>query len=191
MLNGLLRHLSLPVGSRADYKPGNAAGARTEAGGRCPSAVLDDKEFAMTMHRVLLCVLAAGLFNGAVQAAGLSLQPGLYETQVQSGKGKIETDRACITPEDAKDVEQYLRSQGEQNSCKLTQVQVKARHYSGQSVCQGGADLKSADVQVKSELDFSADGYKGTVRRSSPNFDGKPLNETLKISAKRVGDCPG
>lgn len=133
--------------------------------------------------------IAAAAFVCAAQAGSFSIKPGQYETQVvPMDGGPSSSDTDCISEADAKDIVQYFKQEGSEESCKLTSSKLTGKHFSGESLCKG-SDKTSGDVKVKTELTFSDTGYGGLATQTGTGTDGKPFTKKLKISAKRTGEC--
>lgn len=142
--------------------------------------------------KLIASVLIAGACVGTASADPFALKPGQYETRVEGGDAsqKPYVDSDCITADDAKDIVEYLKQQGSEDSCQLTDSKLAGKHFSGTSTCKGGGDKPFTTLNVKSELTFTDSGYGGTLLETGTGTDNKPFTKKLKISAKRLGECP-
>ncbi len=142
-----------------------------------------------------LAALAAAGLTSALYAQAVGLKPGLYELttdmqlppelvakmppQALAMMQKSNVRQQCISQDDVDHISQQI-SQGRSNqpqSCKVTEHSVSGGELKFTTQCEHNS--------AHFEGSFAADAFQGTMVTTSDQ--GRTV--TVKISARRVGDC--
>lgn len=142
------------------------------------------------MKTTLLAALAVSIAVTAAIAQS-PVRPGQWETsmQMEMAGSPIQMpamrNTRCVTPEDAKDPSRSLPTGpegrgGQKSDCKTSDYKVTGKTATWKMVCTSPQTMTSTN-----EMTFTDDSYNGTMKMESPQG---PM--TMKISGKRLGDCP-
>jgi hypothetical protein len=128
----------------------------------------------------MVTVIAAG-FTALAQTP--VLRPGKYaiEMTMDMGGQKMPPmkQEQCITAADLKDMSKGLLAK-EMEGCKVSDYKAEATKVSFTAACnQGGVPMTMA-----ADMTFTADTYNGVMKAKSAMGE-----MTMKMAAKRVGDC--
>ena len=132
-----------------------------------------------TILASMLCALATAA------SAASPMQPGLWElSMTQDGSGPAPLiARECIAQSDIDSETKTLpRPDG---ACKLSNIQRTAIGTTYEIHCANDA----VTTQGRAQLTFAGDRYQGKVDLTSTAKDGRSSATTLRIDARRVGDC--
>lgn len=130
---------------------------------------------------VIVGFIAAGL---PALAQTPVLKPGKYAQTVDMEMGGQKMppvkQEQCITAADLKDMSKGMMPKEMTDACKVSDYKSGANKISFTATCnQGGMTSTSAF-----EMSFTADTYDGFIKSKSQMGE-----MTMKMSAKRVGDC--
>ncbi len=98
------------------------------------------------------------------------------------------TVKQCVTPEQAKDPSLLMPQQpgrGSPNDCKVTDQKTTDTTVTWAMTCTGQTPMTGTG-----EIVYSGDNYDGVITMNT-QMNGKPMAMTMKLKAKRLGDCTG
>jgi hypothetical protein len=141
-------------------------------------------------------LLAIVLLVPAASEAQFAIRPGEYEYEMEmdfgkpggaeAGKAVIDAAnkrRECITPEDVKekDFMKLMAAEMEDANCKMSDTKTVGNKLTFTTTCvEDGMRIVST-----SEMTFGTDVFTGVTKAK----DDKGREMTMKVSAKRIGEC--
>ncbi len=133
-----------------------------------------------------LGVIAIALATSGPANAQGSLQPGLYQRNLETdaGDGAVSKnqDTLCISPQEAKDIVKTIAAAGAETNCKVSDVKAKTP---GKLSFKMNCKDTTGNSSYTNEVTYGPDSY--TNVSTGKTKQGKI---TSKVSAKRTGDCP-
>lgn len=145
---------------------------------------------------------SAGATGGGGSGVGVSLQPGEWEMKMEVvnivAKGlpagmadgmkqsASRTNRACMTPEEAKGPKGDLFTGSQASGCKSEGFKWEGGRIEGRTVCpgQGGAGQTVMTMNGR----YSPQNIDMTMK-SQTDIMGKPMTMEMRVSGRRVGEC--
>jgi Protein of unknown function (DUF3617) len=137
--------------------------------------------------RTFLGLTGALTFVGAVVAQTVNLRPGQYEMTVElnmPGGQKMapikQTD--CITADDLKDFTKAFQDPDFAKTCKVSGYTATASKVTFNTDCTEDGQRMTG----KTEMNFTSESFTGLT--TTKDGDGNVI--TMKMSGKRIGECP-
>ena len=140
--------------------------------------------------------------GGSASASGVNLQPGEWEMKTEVVNVTAEglpagvadgmkaqassTTKTCMTPEEAKGPKGDIFA-GKDNNCKSEGFSWSGGTIKGKTTCtgQGGAGTTVMEMDGK----YSAQSIDMTMK-SKTDLGGKAMTMEMRVSGKRIGECP-
>lgn len=138
---------------------------------------------------------------GGGGAAGVTLQPGQWETTMQVDAAAMPdlppgvtppamppmTTRICITPEQAANpgAEAMAGNAQQPAGCRTENFSFANGRISGTSICNTGG----VEARTTISGQFTPTTYEMTMQTATET-GGAQRNSTMRITARRLGDCP-
>ena len=113
--------------------------------------------------------------------------PGLPPAAAAKMKARPISSEECVT---SKDMDEYLNKRAKPDpdaKCSVNEMTHSGGHIEGRSTCDDG-DGKSHSVHMTGT--YNADHVDMTVNVEGQGARGA-VNQTMSLSAERIGDCPG
>ena len=136
------------------------------------------------MKSIRIAALAVGAFAIASLVAQSPMREGRWETTTQMEMAGLPmkmppmTNTRCVTKDQAGDPNSLGNPPG--GSCKTTDVKVEGSKVTWKMSCTGQQAMTG-----DGEVIYKGDSYTGTI---NAKMDQGAM--TMKLSGKRVGDCP-
>ena len=137
--------------------------------------------------RTLLGLVGVPTLVAAVAAQTVILRPGQYEMTVEMNMpGGVKMDPLkqtdCITRDDLKDFSKAFQEPDFAKACKVSGYSATGNKVTFNTDCTEDGTRMTG----KTEMNFTAESFNGQTTTK----DGEGNVMTLKMSGKRVGECP-
>ena len=146
---------------------------------------------------------SSGASGGGILGAGVTLQPGEWEMKTEVVNVAAEglpagmmdsmkanagsTAKTCMTPEDAKGPKGDLFSGDKSGNCKSESFSWSGGRIQGKTTCAGQGVAGKTVMTMDGK--YSAQTIDMTMK-SETDLGGKPMTMEMRITGRRVGECP-
>jgi hypothetical protein len=155
---------------------------------------------------------AVGAAGGASSAGGPAMQPGQWEmvtqvtaiempgappaaqAQLRAQQGRSQTDRQCITPEQAANPSRNLVSGAQSGSCQFGDTIWSGGVIRIRATCRQPGGSGQAEMAMEGSFTATTLDARLSVSATGPNISGGPGTQQMRatsiIRGRRVGECP-
>ncbi len=157
----------------------------------------------MLMTAAALALAACGSSDKSGGGSGVSLQPGEWEMKMEVVDVKAEglpagmadgmkksassTTKTCMTPEEAKGPKGDIFAGDKSGSCKSEGFKWEGGRIQGKTTCPGQGGTGQTVMTMDGR--YSPQSIDMTMK-SETDLMGKPMTMEMRVSGKRVGECP-
>ncbi len=169
-------------GSAANKADGNAAGAAAGATGGAPAATGP--------------AMQPGQWEMVTQVTALEMPgaPPAAQAQLRAQQGRSQTDRQCITPEQAANPSRNLVSGAQSGNCQFGDTIWSGGVIRIRATCRQPGGSGQAEMAMEGSFTATTLDARLSVIATGPNLTGAPGTQQMRatsiVRGRRVGECP-